>query len=88
MSTKPILIIACALTTAVASPALARTGSRSYTYNPDTGAFAQQQRRAHSVYRSRNAYDYNRSPYDYRGRYRGTDPDPFIRDQVKRCREC
>ena len=59
MSTKPILIIACALTTAVASPALARTGSRSYTYNPDTGAFAQQQRRAHSVYRSRNCYDYN-----------------------------
>ena len=85
MSTKAILVAACALTTALASPALARTGSRSYTYNPDTGAYAQQQRRAHSGYRSRS---YSRSLYDYRGRYRGTDPDPFIRDQLRRCREC
>ena len=83
MSTKVILIVACVLTTALASPALARTGSHSYTYDPDSGAYAQQQRRAN--YRNRS---YSRSPYDFRGRYRGTDPDPFIRDQLKRCREC
>ena len=88
MSTKAIVVVAFALTTALASSAPAQTGSRSYRYDPNSGTYVQQQGRAYSGYRNRNAYGYSRSPYDYRGRYRGTDPDPFIRDQLKRCREC
>jgi len=84
MSTKAILIVAAfVLTTATAPTSPASARSRSQAYNSETGTYAYQQRRAH-----RNRSDYSRSPYDFRGRYRGTDPDPFIRDQLKRCREC
>ena len=37
---------------------------------------------------SRHHIDVPASRYDDRGRYRGTDPDPFIRSQLERCREC
>jgi hypothetical protein len=79
MSTKAILVVAFALTTALTSPPPAQAASRTQAY--DRGAYAQQVKRTHRVHRSRNAYD-------IRGRYRGTDPDPFIRDQLRRCREC
>ena len=82
MSTKATMVVAAfALATALTSPAPAQAGSRSQAYDRPTGAYAQQVKRTHRVHRSRNAYD-------IRGRYRGTDPDPFIRDQLKRCREC
>ena len=82
MSTKATMVVAAfALATALTSPAPAQAGSRSQSYDHPTGAYAQQVKRTHRVHRSRNAYD-------IRGRYRGTDPDPFIRDQLKRCREC
>jgi hypothetical protein len=48
MLTKAILIAACAVTTALASPVLARTGSRGYTYDPSTGTYVQRQPRAYS----------------------------------------
>jgi hypothetical protein len=81
MSTKAMMVVAAfALATALTSPAPAQAGSRSQAYDRPTGAYAQQVKRT-GVHRSRNAYD-------VRGRYRGSDPDPFIRDQLKRCREC
>jgi hypothetical protein len=81
MSTNALLVVAFVLMTATAliSPAPAQAASRSQGY--DSGAYAYHLKRHHSVHRSRNVYD-------IRGRYRGTDPDPFIRDQLKRCREC
>ena len=82
MSTKAMMVVAAfALATALTSPAPAQAGSRSQAYDRPAGAYAQQVKRTHRVHRSRNAYD-------IRGRYRGSDPDPFIRDQLKRCREC
>jgi hypothetical protein len=81
MSTKAIIVVAFALTTALTSPAPAQTGSRSQAYDRSAGAYAHQPRRTHSAHRSR-------SVYNIRGRYRGTDPDPFIRNQLRRCREC
>jgi hypothetical protein len=79
MSTKAILVVAFALATALTSPPPAQAASRHQAY--DRGAYAQQVKRTHRVHRSRNAYSVT-------GRYRGSDPDPFIRDQLKRCREC
>jgi hypothetical protein len=82
MSTKAIMVVAAfALTTALTSPPPAQAVSRSQAYDRPAGAHAQQVKRTHRAHRSRNAYD-------IRGRYRGTDPDPFIRDQLRRCREC
>ncbi len=81
MSTKAIMVVAFALATALTSPAPAQAGSRSQAYDRPAGAYAQQVTRTHRVHRSR-------SVYDVRGRYRGADPDPFIRDQLKRCRQC
>ena len=82
MSTKAIMVVAAfALTTALTSTAPAQAGSRSQAYDRPAEAYAQQVKRTHRAHRSR-------SVYDIRGRYRGTDPDPFIRDQLRRCREC
>ena len=82
MSMKAIMVVAAfALTTALASPVPAQAGSRSHAYDRSAGAYAQHVRRHHSAYRSR-------SVYNIRGHYRGADPDPFIRDQLRRCREC
>jgi hypothetical protein len=79
MSTKAIVIVAFALSTAITSSAPAQTRSRSQMSN--RGAYAQQTMRTHSARRSNRVYS-------TRGRYRGTDPDPFIRNQLRRCHEC
>ena len=84
MSTKAIMIVAFALTTALTPPPPAQAASRSQAYDRQAyahQAYAHQPRRTHSGHRSQNVYN-------IRGRYRGTDPDPFIRDQLRRCREC
>ena len=82
MSTKAIMVVAAfALTTALTSTAPAQAGSRSQAYDRPAEAYAQQVKRTHRVHRSR-------SVYNIRGHYRGADPDPFIRDQLRRCREC
>ena len=82
MSAKATMVAAAfALTTAITSPAPAQAGSRSQSDDRATAAYAYQHKRAHRVHRSR-------SVYDIRGHYRGADPDPFIRDQLKRCRQC
>jgi hypothetical protein len=81
MSMKAAMVVAFALTTSLASPALAQTGSRFQAYDRHGAANVHHRTRAHSVHRGWNAYN-------IRGRYRGTDPDPFIRDQLRRCREC
>ena len=75
MSTKAIFGLAFALTTALASPAFART-------TPHTGAGAFER------YETRHSAHPGWDVYDDRGWYRGTDPDPFIRSQLGRCREC
>jgi hypothetical protein len=77
MSTKAIMVVAFAWSTVLTSSAPAQTTSRSQMSN--RGAYAQQTRRTHN--RSHRVYN-------TRGRYRGTDPDPFIRNQLRRCREC
>jgi hypothetical protein len=84
MATKAIMVVAFALMMALAaltSPARAQTKPSSHAYDRPAGAYAQHVRRDHSAHRSR-------SVYNIRGRYRGSDPDPFIRDQLRRCREC
>jgi hypothetical protein len=82
MSTKAIMVAAAlALTTSLTLPAPAQARSRSLAYDSESGTYTHHLRRHHSTYRSR-------SVYDIRGHYRGTDPDPFIRDQLRRCREC
>jgi hypothetical protein len=82
MPTKAIVIATTfALTTALTSAAPAQASSRDQTYDRPAGTYAHHVRRHHSAYRSR-------SVYNIRGRYRGSDPDPFIRSQLGRCREC
>jgi hypothetical protein len=79
---KAIMVAAAfALTAALTSPVPAQAASRSHAYDRSSGAYAQHVRRHHSAHRSR-------SVYSIRGHYRGTDPDPFIRDQLSRCRQC
>jgi hypothetical protein len=82
MSMKAMMVVAAfALTTALGSSVPAQAGSRSHVYDRASGAYAQQVRSHPSAYPSR-------SVYNIRGRYRGSDPDPFIRSQLGRCREC
>jgi hypothetical protein len=81
MSTKAIIGVALALTTALASPAFAQTASHSRAYDRQVRAFAHEVTRPHAVHPGWDVYD-------DRGWYRGTDPDPFIRSQLARCRTC
>jgi hypothetical protein len=83
MSTRVIFGLAVALTVALASPALAKTTPHtdSSAYNRQLGAYEHWLTEPHSVHPSWDVYD-------DRGRYHGTDPDPFIRSQLGRCREC
>jgi hypothetical protein len=79
---KAIMVAAAfALTAALTSPVPAQAASRSHAYDSESGTYTHHVRRHHSAYRSR-------SVYNIRGRYRGSDPDPFIRSQLGRCREC
>jgi hypothetical protein len=83
MSTRAIFGFAVALTAALASPAFAKTTPHtgSSAYNRQLGAYEHWLAEPHSVHPSWDVYD-------DRGRYHGTDPDPFIRSQLGRCREC
>jgi hypothetical protein len=83
------LLATVALATLVSSSAHAQYGSwrgyyRSYAQVPSYGAYAQVP--PYAAYRS---YGFYRSPYPYsvydiRGRYLGSDPDPRVRDQLRR----
>jgi hypothetical protein len=81
MSTKAIIGVTFALMTMLASPAFSQTASRSGLYDHRIGAYAHEWTRPHSVHPGWEVYN-------TRGHYRGTDPDPFIRSQLGRCREC
>jgi hypothetical protein len=82
MSTKAMMGVAFALTAVLASPAFAQTTPVAPGGDASLAdSYEQQLRQPHSVHP-------NWDVYDDRGRYRGTDPDPFIRDQLERCREC
>ena len=83
MSTKTIFALALGLTAALASPAFARTTPHTgaSAYNSQLGAYERWLYGPHSVHPTWDVYD-------DRGRYRGTDPDPFIRSQLARCRTC
>jgi hypothetical protein len=83
MSTNAIIGFAFALTAVLASPAFAQAKSRtgSHGYDRQVRAYVHQLARPHSVHPRWDIYNDS-------GRYRGTDPDPFIRSQLGRCREC
>jgi hypothetical protein len=83
MSTRAIFGFAVALTAVLASPAFAQTTRHtgSSAFGRQVGAYEHWLTRPHSVHP-------NWDVYDDRGRYHGTDPDPFIRSQLGRCREC
>src|SRR5262245_3718462 len=85
-----ILLATIALATMVSSSAHAQYGNWRGYY----GAYAQvppQYNRYYGDYGSAGAYDlygypspYPYSVYDTRGRYIGSDPDPRVRDQLRR----
>jgi hypothetical protein len=78
MSMKALMGVVFALTAALASPAVAEAAS-----SHSTGAYqsyAHHPARSHSIHRGWNVYN------SYGGY--STDPDPFIRDQLRRCHEC
>ena len=85
MSTKAMMGAVVALTAILASPAFAgpadSTRNNSHNSPGAYGAYARQTvpyaRREHSAHP-------NWDVYDDRGHYVGTDPDPFIRDQLAR----
>ena len=79
MSTKTIFSLAVALTAGLASPAFAKTTPHagSTAYDRQLGAYEHWLAEPHSVHPSWDVYN-------DRGRYRGTDPDPFIRSQLAR----
>jgi hypothetical protein len=80
MSTNAILGLAFALTAALASPAFAQT-THSRAFARQLGPYEHWLTEPHSIHPRWDVYN-------TRGRYRGTDPDPFIRSQLERCREC
>jgi hypothetical protein len=81
MSMKAIFGLGLVLSAALASPALAQTAAHTGSYDRQVGAYEHWLTEPHSAHP-------NWDVYDDRGRYRGTDPDPFIRSQLERCREC
>ena len=74
---KTMLLAATILGTAVATPALAQTRApdewRPYGYS-----------QGYSSYGSRYQVNPSYRMYGPRGYYRGTDPDPTVRDQLRR----
>jgi hypothetical protein len=80
MSKKAKFGLAFALTAVLASPAFAQT-TRSDAYDRQLGAYEHWLTKPHSIHPGWDVYN-------TRGRYRGTDPDPFIRSQLERCRQC
>jgi hypothetical protein len=77
-----ILIATVALAAAVATPALAQT-RMTVPYSYDNGAASGY---GYVAPWDRHAWSSNpaNDVYDTRGRYIGSDPDPFIRDQLAR----
>jgi hypothetical protein len=77
---KTMLLAATVLAAAVTTPALAQTRSQDqwrgpFMFERDNSGYAYSQRRP--MNRSYNVYD-------ERGHYIGTDPDPSVRDQLRR----
>jgi len=77
---KAMLLAATMLAAAVTTPALAQTRSQDqwrgpFTFERDYSGYTYSQRR--SMNRSYNMYN-------PRGYHRGTDPDPTVRDQLRR----
>jgi hypothetical protein len=79
MSMNALIGVVFAFTAVLASPAFAQTTSRAHSAAHHS--YAQHRAAPHASHRGW-------AVYNTRGRYRGTDPDPFIRDQLRRCREC
>jgi hypothetical protein len=77
MSMKSMIGVAVALTAALASPALARPTAHHATARQVT-----RYQQTVTIHSTHPAWDV----YNIRGHYVGTDPDPFIRDQLARCR--
>jgi hypothetical protein len=77
MSMKAMMGVVIALTTALASPAFAKTAASRHDLHNAYGRQIQIQDRQQAwAHRSSNVY--------VDGRYVGSDPDPFIRDQLAR----
>ena len=73
------LIVTLAVTAALATPTFAQTRNQ---YGRDLNAYGS----AGTYYRSRDGrmIDRRTSVYDERGNYLGSDPDPTVRDQLRR----
>ena len=81
-----LLVVMMTLTATVVSPAFAQTKNHQSAKPPADQAFAQS--RASTLQDQRNprlrAVRRLNAVYDSRGEYAGSDPDPFIRDQLLR----
>jgi hypothetical protein len=78
-----ILLATAALAAAIASPALAQTRvTVPYQYGYDNGSYGSVNQSARYGRSANPANDV----YDTRGNYVGSDPDPFIRDDLARTR--
>jgi hypothetical protein len=79
-----MILASAALAAALASPALAQSAHH-YTYPPSQ--YTPQNARHEYIYPPDN-HAHSANPandvYDDRGRYIGSDPDPFIRDSLAR----
>ena len=75
------LITTVAVTAALATPTLAQTRSQVRSYDQSVS-----QRDLSAYARSRDGRMINRrgNVYDQRGHYIGSDPDPTVRDQLRR----
>jgi hypothetical protein len=82
-----VRIIAVALAAMLATPALAQTTQKQPRTN-DPFAYARDQNGNPSDYQSRDRARPSANPrndvYNTQGRYIGSDPDPLVRDQLRR----
>jgi len=81
-----MILASAVLATAIASPALAQTARHYYTY--PSAQYEPNGRHEYIYPPDNHAHSTNpaNDVYDDRGRYIGSDPDPFIRDSLARGR--
>jgi hypothetical protein len=73
------LITALAVTAALATPSFAQTRVQVAPHKPDLGSYG-----SFGTYGPRTIHRSPYSVYSIRGNYIGADPDPRVRDQLRR----
>ena len=84
MSTKAMMGAVVALAAILASPAFAGPADSTRNSHNSLGAYGAYARQTVPYARREHSAHPNWDVYDDRGHYVGTDPDPFIRDQLAR----